>query len=94
LEILKPNTTGFNCKKKANALVKFFSSCLLTFELGILFNKLDDINLNITPENVRDTLVNNFFFGKFGVKEAKNNLFSLGFHLTGYSKFSIFKILK
>jgi hypothetical protein len=56
-----------------------------------LYKKSDNLSLNIAPANARYTFVNDFFSGKFGVKEGKNTSFSLGFNLSGYYKFDIMK---
>ena len=85
-------TKGFNYKTEPNLLVsEFLAPAYLTFGPGMLFKKSDDLSLNIAPATVRYTFVNDFFSGKFGVKEGKNTSFSLGFNLSGYYKFSIMK---
>jgi hypothetical protein len=85
-------TKGFNYKTEPSSLVsEFLAPAYLTFGPGMLFKKSDDLSLNIAPATVRYTFVNDFFSGKFGVKEGQNTSFSLGFNLSGYYKFSIMK---
>jgi hypothetical protein len=85
-------TKGFNYKTAPSSLVsEFLAPAYLTFGLGMLWKKSDDLTLNIAPATARYTFVNDFFSGKFGVKEGKNTLFSLGFNLSGYYKFDIMK---
>lgn len=67
----------------------FLSPAYLSFGPGILWKKTDNMNLNIAPASARFTFVNDFFSGRFGVKEGSNTSFSLGFSLAGYFKFLI-----
>ena len=85
-------TKGFDYKTEPTSLVsEFLAPAYLTFGPGMLFKKSDDLSLNIAPATARYTFVNDFFSGKFGVKEGKNTAFSLGFNLSGYYKFSVMK---
>jgi hypothetical protein len=85
-------TKGFNYKTAPSSLVsEFLAPAYLTFGPGMLFKKSDNLSLNIAPATARYTFVNDFFSGKFGVKEGRNTSFSLGFNLSGYYKFGIMK---
>ena len=83
-------TKGFDYKKDPKVLVsEFLSPAYLSFGPGMLWKKSDNSSINIAPATTRLTFVNDFFSGKFGVKEGENYVFSLGFNLTGYFKFFI-----
>ncbi|MFT5213444.1 MAG: hypothetical protein ACI9WV_001166, partial [Patiriisocius sp.] len=85
-------TKGFDYKTEPTSLVsEFLAPAYLTFGPGMLFKKSDNLSLNIAPGTARYTFVNDFFSGKFGVKEGQNIAFSLGFNLSGYYKFSVMK---
>jgi hypothetical protein len=83
-------TEGYNYKIEPKSLVSnFFSPAYLSFGPGMLWKKSDNLNVNIAPATSRFTFVNDKFSGKFGVEEGDNSVFSLGFNLTGYTKFSL-----
>lgn len=83
-------TKGFdyNTTPKTN-VSNILSPAYLTFGPGMLWKKSDNLSLNIAPSTARYTFVNDFFSGKFGVKEGRNTAFSLGFNLSGYYKFTL-----
>lgn len=88
-------TKGFDYNKDPKVLVsEFLSPAYLTFGLGMLWKKSDNLSLNIAPATARYTFVNDFFSGKFGVEEGKNTAFALGFNLSGYYKFNVMENIK
>ena len=83
-------TKGFNYKKDPKVLVsEFLSPAYLTYGLGMLWKKSDDLSLNIAPATARYTFVNDYFSGKFGVEEGRNTAYSVGFNFSGYYKLSL-----
>ena len=81
---------GFDYSKKPKAAVSgFFSPAYLTFGPVMLWEKSDNLSINIAPATARYTFVSNSFSGKFGVAEGKNTAFSLGFNLSSYYKLQL-----
>lgn len=83
---------GYDYKQTpALAISDFFAPAYLTFGPGMLWKKSDNITINIAPATARFIFVSDEFSGKYGVDEGDNSKFGLGFNLSGYFKYTLFK---
>lgn len=85
-------TSGFDYTQEPNTRVSnFFAPAYWSFGPGFLWKKSDNERINIAPATARYTFVNKEFSGQYGVDAGKTSALALGFNLSGYFKYTIFK---
>jgi len=92
-------TTGYKYSKDENGkeirteFTDFMSPANLSFGLGMLWKKSDNLKVNLAPATAKLILVDKSFTlpngDYYGVEEGKSTRFELGFNASVYAKFNI-----
>ena len=92
-------TTGYKYSKDENGkeirtkFTDFLSPANISFGLGALWKKSNNLKFNLAPATVKLVIVDKSFTlpneGYYGVEEGKSSRFELGFNASAYTKFNI-----
>ncbi len=85
-------TQGYDYSQEPRTLVSSgLSPAYWSFGPGMFWRKNEDYRVNIAPATSRFTFVSENFSGRYGVPAGKTNVYGLGFNLSSYLKFDLFK---